>query len=156
MTNNNVWLIALPVLLFVFKNFFPLVCERVFSDRSLRGVWAKTLEELLQFPVDLLFIAISYTAPKIIDTIYALSVLKTDNTIEMDELINLNYQYSQNLMNYYVRCFVMLIMLPIFVLFTKYAIKLGDERKRGRQIFLTLFLYAISIGAVIYSLFLYQ
>lgn len=156
MTNNNIWLIVLPILLFIFKNFFPLVCERVFSDHDLRGVLEKTLEEFLQFPVDLLFIAISYTAPKTIDTIYALSSLKTDSFISSDELIKLNYQYSQNLINYNVRCFVMLIMLPVFVLFTKYAIKLGDEQKRGRQIFLTLVLYSISIGAVIYSLFLYQ
>lgn len=156
MTNNNIWLIALPILLFLFKNFFPLVCERVFSDHDLRGVWAKTLEELLQFPVDLLFIAISYTAPKIIDTIYALSALKTDNSISSEELAELNYRYSQNLINYNVRCFVMLIMLPIFVLFTKYAIKLGDEQKRIRQAFVTFFLYLISIGAVVYSLFLYQ
>lgn len=156
MTNNNVWLIILPILLFVLKNFFPLVCERVFSDHSLRGIWAKTVEELLQFPVDLLFIAISYTASKTIDTIYALSSLKTDSTFASDKLIDLNYQYAQNLLNYNVRCLVMLIILPVFVLFTKYAIKLGDEKKRRRQILLTISLYVVSIGAVIYSLFLYQ
>jgi len=156
MTNNNIWLIVLPILLFLLKNFFPLVCERVFSDHNLRGVWEKTIEELLQFPVDLLFIAISYTAPKIIDTIYALSNLKSDSSISSEKLIELNYQYSQNLINYNVRCFVMLIMLPVFVLLTKLAIKLGDEQKQKQQIIVTLALYLISLGAVVYSLFLYQ
>ena len=156
MTNNNIWLIVLPILLFLLKNFFPLVCERVFSDHDLRGVWVKTLEELIQFPVDLLFIAISYTAPKVIDTIYVLSNLKTDSSISSEKLAELNYQYSQNLINYNIRCFVMLIMLPVFVLLTKLAIKLGDEQKKKQQFYVALVLYSISIGFVVYSLFLYQ
>ena len=154
---NNTWLIILPILLFAFKNFLPIICERVFSDHTLNGVWSKTAEELLQFPVDLLFIAIGYTVPKICDTIYAISSLKTNDSIEEAiEIVELNTQYCQDLINYNMRCFIMLILLPIFVLFTKYAIKLGDEKKLLKQILLTTILYAFSIGAIIYSLFLYQ
>ena len=153
---NNFLLIIFPILLFGFKNFLPIICERIFSGSDLKGVWAKTAEELIQFPVDLLFIAISYTIPKIIDTIYTLSSLKASNLIEESELVSSYSQYCKNLLNYSVRCFILLIMLPAFVLFTKLAIKLGDEKKITRQILLTIVLYALSIVAVIYSLFIYQ
>ena len=156
MKSSNLWFVLLPVLLFIFKYVFPMVCERVFSDRSCSGMGAKVIEELIQFPVDLLFISISYTAPKIIDTIYKLSSLKTDSTNLSNQLVALNLQYTQNLINYCIRCFVMLILLPAFVILTKYAIKLGDEKKSVCQIIFTLFLYTVSILSVVYSLFLYQ
>lgn len=156
MTNNNIWLIILPILLFGFKYFLPIICEKVFSDHSLQGIWAKTAEELIQFPVDLLFIAIGYTIPRISDTISAISSLKTNDLLEANELISLNNQYCQNLINYIIRCFIMLIALPVFVLLTKYAIKLGDEQKGPKQILLVIVLYALSVCAIVYSLFLYQ
>lgn len=156
MTNNNIWLIILPILLFGFKNFLPIICERVFSDHSLHGIGVKTVEELIQFPVDLLFIAIGYTIPRINDTISAISLLETNDLLEANELVSLNNQYCQNLINYGTRCFIMLVALPVFVLLTKYAIKLGDEQKHPQQILLTIVLYVFSIWAIVYSLFLYQ
>lgn len=154
MSNENIWLIILPILLFVFKDFFPEFCEHVFSKHSLCGLWAKMVDKILQFPVDLLFIAISYTVPKVIEITAKLSTISIENMDDAKELINL---YSREIRNYYIRCGIMFIILPFLVIFTKYAILLGDdESKRKQQIALTVVHYIISIVAVVYSLFLYQ
>ena len=153
MLNENIWLIILPVLLFIFKDFFPVFCERVFLKHSLSGLWAKMVDKLLQFPVDLLFIAISYTVPKVIEITSKLSLISIENMIDAQKLIN---NYSIEIKNYYIRCGIMFVILPFLVIFTKYAVLLGDdENKRKQQVLLTFFHYIISIAAVIYSLFLY-
>lgn len=154
MSNENIWLIILPILLFVFKDFFPECCECIFSKHSLCGLWAKMVDKLIQFPVDLLFIAISYTVPKVIEITAKLSTISIENMDDAKELIKL---YSQEITNYYIRCGIMFIILTFLVIFTKYAVLLGDnESKRKQQIALTVVHYIISIIAVIYSLFLYQ
>ncbi len=158
---NNLLLILFPILLFLLKNFFPLFCTKVFSEKNLKGIKTKIIEEFLQFPVDILFIAISYTIPRAIDVLNELTNLKLQLKLDISEetirqIIEQIELCNKCLFNYFIRDTIMLVLLPIITVSTKYSIKLGDENKRFNQIILTISLYAISIGAVIYSLFLYK
>lgn len=152
---NNLWLIILPILLFVFKDFFPELCELIFKYKSLKGLGANMHDKILLFPVDLLFIAISYTTPKVVEVIAELSLISTKFTDDAQKFNHLN-QYYPKLLNYYLRCGIMFVILPFMVIFTKYAVLISDNNKKFGSVMYTIIHYVISITAVIYSLFLYQ
>lgn len=104
-----------PVVLFVFKYILPSFAEEAFTNKKRARGQAKI--ELIHFPVDLLFVAISYTIPKIIEVANQFSEMdnQTGNlTAEYKEMINRIVIYS-------AESIFIIMLVPFFVFITKFA-----------------------------------
>jgi len=129
--------IAFPVLLFLFKYILPIIAEAAYSDKSINI--SKVIEELLEFPLDMMFIAISYIVPKIIE---ALS-------------LDAQAQNGQSVLHYLTISLVMLLLLPFLVFCAKLAVKWHYQKRNCLRNILCIILYGISIICIAVSLFLY-
>ena len=135
-----------PILLFVFKYILPSIAEAVYNNTIREKEQVKI--ELIHFPVDLLFVAISYTIPKIVEVTTELSLL--------DILDEKNIQVYQGLINdlamYCAETVVALLVIPFAVFFTKIA-ENDYFKKRRRWILHVVLWYFIAIVLIVVSLF---
>lgn len=107
--------LACPVVLFVFKYLLPSFAEEAFSNKKRARGQAKI--EFIHFPVDLLFVAISYTIPKIIEVANQFSGIESNTgnlTEEYNEIINRIVIYSAESIG-------IIMLVPFFVFVTKFA-----------------------------------
>lgn len=132
-----------PVLLFLFKYILPWLSEMLHKVPS--GKRTKIKVELMQFPVDLLFVAIGYTIPQIIEIIFDLSII---NTITDD--------YNRLILKLFRNCtltFLALLVIPFFVFITKIAVDSFFSKNWTKMIFLLIFLYLFAAGSIWFSIF---
>lgn len=139
--------IAFPILLFLFKYLLPILAEDAMSERDLNT--EKIKQEILQFPLDLMFIAISYVIPKIIE-ILRLPVVAKCTVQQVAQKSN-----SQEVIIYFVICLIMLFLLPFFVFLVKLCIKWHSQERMRKRNILVLFLYIIPIICIVISMFIF-
>lgn len=137
-----------PILLFVFKSILPSIAEAVYKNKTRETEQAKI--ELLHFPVDLLFVAISYNIPKIIEVftdLFYFSELNNDNIKKYQELILSNVLYSST-------TFFLLLIIPFYVFGTRIAEKQYFSGKKKTVFCIEIPLYIGAIFLIWVSLFL--
>ena len=138
--------LLLPMLLFGFKYGLPWLAEEVYTKRKREKEQIKI--ELLHFPVDLLFVAISYTISKIIEVSSQLTLMESV-TVESISEYKLLISY---LVVYSTESLVILLLVPIFVFLTKLS-ENNYYKKKRKWIFQTLLYYLISIIIIAFSIF---
>lgn len=139
--------IIFPVILFIFKYILPSMAEAIYNNTTREKKQIKI--ELIYFPIDLLFVAISYTIPKIVETTAELTKLIA---IDKDTIII----YKQLLINIIIYCtetIIMVMFLPFVVFFVKMIIK-NFYKKKKRWVVQILVLYLITIASIFVSLFI--
>lgn len=132
-----------PVLLFLFKYILPWLAETV--DKVPSGKRTKIKVELIQFPVDLMFVAIGYTIPQIIEIIFDLSII---NEIASD--------YNQLIIELFRNCiftFSALLVIPFFVFGSKMAMNSFFSKDKAKMISILAFLYLIAVISIWFSIF---
>lgn len=135
-----------PIVLFVFKYILPSLAEEAFSNKKRGRGQAKI--EIIHFPVDLLFVAISYTIPKIIEVANLCTELE-------DQGENLTTQYKKiigEIVVYSAESIIILMLVPFFVFVTKFA-ENNYYQKRKRWIFQTMVCYLIASTLIWFSIF---
>lgn len=135
-----------PIVLFVFKYILPSLAEEAFSNKKRGRGQAKI--EIIHFPVDLLFVAISYTIPKIIEVANLCTELE-------DQGENLTTQYKKiigEIVAYSAESIIILMLVPFFVFVTKFA-ENNYYQKRKRWIFQTMVCYLIACTLIWFSIF---
>lgn len=135
-----------PILLFIFKYILPSLAEEAYSNKKREKEQAKI--EALHFPVDLLFVAVGYTIPKIIEVNTQLATMQSITKDLIDEYRRLVTCAGI----YYAVSFVILMLVPFFVLITKFAENnyyKGKKRWRAQ----TFGCYLISMGMIWISIF---
>ena len=133
--------IAFPMLLFLFKYILPIIAEACFSNQEISIT--KLCEEFIQFPIDMMFIAISYIIPKIIQVISLASEVESSDFP------------VQSLLLYCGIGFIMLLLLPFLVFVSKLAVKRHYQKKKLSCNVIAIILYIVSILCIICSLFLF-
>lgn len=128
-----------PVLLFLSKYLLPALAEAVIPEKEFNMEQIKL--ELLQFPLDMMFVAISYVIPKIIE------ILNPTGIAEGEIL--------QEVIIYFVICIIMLFLLPFLVFLSKLSVKWHYQQKYRERNILAGSLYIISIGCIAISMFIY-
>lgn len=109
--------LAFPVLLFIFKYILPSIAEAAFKNTKREKEQVKI--ELIHFPVDLLFVAISYTVPQLVEVITELLAIW-----ELKDLdINLCKELISNFVRYFSLSIFVLLLIPFYVFGTKVAEK---------------------------------
>lgn len=136
-----------PVLLFLFKYLLPALAEAIIPDKEFNMEQIKL--ELLQFPVDIMFVAISYVIPKVIE------ILNTAGKAKAALLVTVQGKILQEVIIYFVMCIIMLFLLPFLVFLSKLCVKWYYQEKKRKRNILVLILYIISFGCVAISLFIY-
>ena len=131
----NILAIVFPVLLFVFKYILPFLAQAAMSEQEIN--FTEIIEEILQFPLDLMFIAISYNIPKVI------------NALTLEEEL----EQKSALIRYCTISLFMLLVLPFFVFLAKLAIKMHYKRNMCGRNIIEVCLYVISVACIILSLF---
>lgn len=137
-----------PILLFIFKYILPSIAETVFTNKSKEKEQIKI--ELLHFSVDLLFVAIGYNVPKIIEitsNLYALTVVSDKN-------IKIYQELMMNAIKYSATTFFILFIIPFYVLGSKLAEKWYFEDKKTQMLFVEIILYMSAFFLIWISLFL--
>lgn len=138
--------LVFPVLLFLFKYVMPAWAEEVYTNKKREREQVKI--EAIHFPVDLLFVAVSYTIPKIIEVTSQLAVmdkLTEDMMSEYQRLI-------QCILVYGAESFLCLLLVPFFVFLTKSAENNYFKKKR-RWILQAFAAYLIAGGLIWVSVF---
>lgn len=128
-----------PGLLFLFKYLLPALAEAVIPDKEFNMEQIKL--ELLQFPLDMMFVAISYVIPKIIEILNTAGVAKGE--------------ILQEVIIYFAICIIMLFLLPFLVFLSKLCVKWHYQGKNRDRNILGVILYIISIGCIAISMFIY-
>ncbi|MBD5160900.1 MAG: hypothetical protein HDT14_02560 [Oscillibacter sp.] len=141
----KVLVIIFPILLFAFKYVLPIIAEAAYSKE--KPNYIKLLEELFEFPLDIIFIAISYIIPKIIEILNLLAA----KTLENQDIS----QYVVEVMFYFGISIFMLFLLPFLVFLVKLAINYHHQNDQKARNILVGILYVISIACIAFSLFLY-
>ena len=131
--------IIFPVILFIFKYLLPGVAKSIFGTKNCKG---KIRVELIHFPIDLLFVAISYTIPKIIDIILTIPTLieGVPNTIQWQLFWSC------------IEIIFILMLLPFLVLWAN-AIENNYYKKAGGWFLQMILQYAIAFIMITISLF---
>ena len=117
--------LACPVVLFVFKYLLPSFAEEAFSNK--RRARGQAIIEFIHFPVDLLFVAISYTIPKIIEVANQFSGIESNTgnlAEEYKEIINRIVIYSAESIG-------IIMLVPFFVFVTKFAENNYFQKKKS-------------------------
>lgn len=109
--------LVFPIILFVFKYILPSIAEAAYKNTKREKKQMKI--ELIHFPVDLLFVAISYTIPRIIEVSSELSLMGKENNID------LNYYQDcwMAFILYFSLSILLLLLVPFYVFGTKVAEK---------------------------------
>lgn len=138
--------LAFPILLFIFKYILPSIAEAVYKKTEREKEQVKI--ELIHFPVDLLFIAISYTIPKIIELTSRLSLLVKLQPMDIDTYKEL---LSKCFINFSLSMFI-LLLIPFCVFVTKLVEKYyySESNKWYKILFLV---YFVAISLVCLSIF---
>ena len=136
-----------PVLLFLFKYILPWLSET--AHRVPSGRKTQLVVELIQFPTDLLFVAIGYVIPQIIDVIFDLSHLDVAKEQDLTNYHNLISALGRNC----VYTFILLLLVPFFVFLSKIALEILFGDKKPQAFFLTLALYILAGAAIWLSVF---
>lgn len=135
-----------PLLLFVFKYILPSWAESAYTNRKREKEQLKI--EALHFPVDLLFVAVGYTIPKLIEVTSQMTSIENFTEEIMDE-----YQkFITDVLIYSAESFLVLMLVPFIVFVTKFA-ENNYFRKKKRWIAQTLFCYVVAIGLIWISIF---
>jgi len=138
--------LVFPILLFLFKYILPSWAEQVYTNKTREKKQAKI--EAIHFPVDLLFVAIGYTVPKIIEVTNQLASMKCITPDLMNE-----YKELIKCVGIYCGESVAILMLVPFVVFaTKFA-ENNYYGSRKRWIVQTLGCYLVAIGMIWVSIF---
>ena len=135
-----------PVLLFVFKYILPSWAEGVYTNKKREKEQVKI--EVLHFPVDLLFVAVGYTIPKIIEVTSQLATI--DNLTQ--DLMDKYKSLIESVGGYCAESFFILMLVPFIVFATKFA-ETNYYRKRKRWIAQTIICYVIAAGLIWISIF---
>ena len=135
-----------PVLLFVFKYILPSWAEGIYTNKKREREQVKI--EALHFPVDLLFVAVGYTIPKIIEVTSQLATMENTTQDLMDEYRSL----IESVGVYCAESFLILMLVPFIVFATKFAAT-NYYRKKKRWIAQTIICYAIAVGLIWISIF---
>lgn len=135
-----------PILLFVFKYILPSWAEGAYTNKKREKEQAKI--ETIHFPVDLLFVAIGYTIPKIIEVTSQLAFMENITEDSVDE-----YRRLITCVGIYcAESFVILMVVPFFVFATKFA-ENNYYKKKKRWIAQTVLCYIVSAGIIWISIF---
>jgi len=137
-----------PILLFLFKYILPSIAEAVYKNTTREKEQAKV--ELLHFPVDLLFVAISYTIPKIIEAVSGLSSFATVN----EENIKAYQELISSIVMYCSTTVFLLLIIPFYVFGTKIAEKRYFSNKKKTMFYIEIPLYIGAMFLIWISLFL--
>ena len=135
-----------PILLFVFKYILPSLAEEIYTDKKREKEQAKI--EALHFPVDLLFVAVGYIIPEIIEVTTQLAAMENitqDLVVEYERLIVCIGVYCAEV-------FVILMLVPFMVFGTKFA-ENNYYKKKYRWIAQTILCYFVSGGMIWISIF---
>ncbi len=132
-----------PVLLFLFKYVLPWLAETVNQVPS--GKKTKIKVELIQFPVDLMFVAIGYTIPQIIEIIFDLVII--------NEIGNDYNQLILDLLRNCIFTFSALLVIPFFVFGSKMAVNSFFSKDTAKMIAILAFLYLLASGSIWFSIF---
>lgn len=135
-----------PILLYVFKYILPSWAEGVYTNRKREKEQAKI--ELLHFPVDLLFVAVGYTIPKIIEVTSQLALMEkiTEDLDEYRRLVTCVGIYC-------AESFAILMLVPFFVFAAKFA-ENNYYKGKKRWIVQTVSCYVISMGIIWITIFI--
>lgn len=137
-----------PILLFLFKYILPSIAESVYKNTTREKEQAKV--ELLHFSVDLLFVAISYTIPKIIEVVSNLSSFATIN----EDNIKAYQKLISSIVMYCSTTVFLLLIIPFYVFGTKIAEKRYFSNKKKTMFYIEIPLYIGAIFLIWVSLFL--
>lgn len=135
-----------PILLYVFKYILPSLAEEVYTNKKREKEQAKI--EAIHFSVDLLFVAVGYTIPKIIEITSKLTMMESMTTNVVSEYKSLVVSF----VIYSIESFVILMLVPFIVFVTKFA-ENNYYRKKKRWIVQTVICYLISGGMIWLSIF---
>lgn len=138
--------IIFPLILFIFKYILPSMAEVVYNNTTREKKQIKI--ELMHFPIDLLFVAISYTIPKIVETTTQLAAI---TAIDQTSIV-LYQKLIRDVAIYCTETVVMLMGLPFVVLFTK-MIEKNYYKKAKRWVAQVVILYLVSMASILLSLF---
>lgn len=136
-----------PILLFLFKYILPLTSEIAYDVPS--GQKTQIEVELIQFPVDLLFVAIGYMIPQIIEVIVDLSHVDITQEQDLTNYHTLIYALGRNC----VYTFILLLIIPFLVFMSKIALKKFFSVHKYQTFFIVLILYIIAGAAIWFSIF---
>lgn len=136
-----------PILLFLFKYILPWIAETAHGVPS--GKKTQLVVELIQFPVDLLFVAIGYVIPQIVDVIFDLSHIDIAKEQNLANYQNLIFTLGRNC----VYTVILLLLVPFFVFISKISLKKYFGDKKPQAFFITLALYIIAGTAIWLSVF---
>lgn len=140
--------LVFPILLFLFKYILPSLAETVYKNTKREKEQAKV--ELLHFPVDLLFVAISYTIPKIIENVSDLSEFSTINETN----IGMYKEFIASIIIYCSSTVFLLLIIPFYVFLTKLAEKYYFCDNKKVTWIIEILLYIIAIFLIWISLFI--
>lgn len=132
-----------PVILFLCKYMLPSFVESVYKVPS--GNRTQIKVELIQFPVDLMFVAIGYTIPQIIEIIFDLAIIN-GITSDYDQLIT-------ELFKYCIFTFSALVFMPFFVFGAKEAVNRFFSKDTAKMIAISVFLYLLAVASIWFSIF---
>lgn len=136
--------IICPVVLFLVKYALPTLAEEALTKRRRSRV--QLLIELIHFPVDLLFVVIGYTIPKIIETYTQFTALKDtmEKTAEFTkELVHQYENICWEILVYSGESILTVVLVSFMVFITKIA-ENNYYQKRKRWILQTLGCYLIA------------
>lgn len=136
-----------PILLFLFKYILPWTSEIAHDIPS--GQKTQILVELIQFPVDLLFVAIGYMIPQIIEVIFDLSHIDVAQEKDLTNYHSLVYALGRNC----VYTFILLLIVPFLVFISKIALKKFFSDDKPQTFFIVIFLYMIAGASIWFSIF---
>lgn len=125
----------------------PSWAEQVYTNKVREKKQAKI--EALHFPVDLLFVAIGYTIPKIIE-----GTIQVANTEPVTpDMVNKYTELVRRVGIYWGESIVILMLVPFVVFATKFA-ENNYFGRRKRWIAQTLGCYLVAIGMIWISIFI--
>lgn len=129
-----------PALLFVFKYVLPSLAEAALTDKDFQKKKVKI--ELIHFPVDLLFVAISYTVPQIIEIKSKLAAIEETKNDNLEQYLIIHSQLNANLNRNLILSFAMLLLVSFCVFVTKLAEKhyYAKNIKKMRAIVIPLYI----------------
>ena len=139
--------LAFPIVLFIFKYILPSIAEAAYKKTTREKEQVKI--ELIHFPVDLLFVAIGYTIPQIIDITSKMSSVvmeKSSDIATYQELL------SSFVINFGLSIFI-LLLIPFYVFGTKLAEKYYFSKNLKLLFVILLPSYVISIFLIGFSIF---
>lgn len=123
--------LVFPALLFIFKYILPSLAEAALTNTDFLKKQAKV--ELIHFPVDLLFVAISYTIPQIIEIRYRILAIEETKAIDTEQYLIAYNQLSSSFNRYFILSIFILFLIPFYVFITKLTEKYYFGKKMEKM-----------------------